>query len=401
MKRLYILYIFLLLISFKTDAQWVQLPQEIPNMNSIYFIDVNIGYIGTKSIDDDLPKLFKTTNGGVNWTEIIVPETGNYTKITSIHFFDENKGFLTTDDPNTSLKTTDGGENWNVIYCGIEGAQGKAYFKNDGTGFYYTYDLTRSDDEGATWSPANFEYGGLGIHDIYFINNQGAIGYMIKDWGIFKTINNGETWTWLLATYESSGAPSIFFVDEEVGYHSGGGGIYKTVNGGETWQNTYVLGGTELYFINENIGFVISRNFMQNHPNDTILKTLDGGDNWQAMHTVDNPGNIEYIIDFNFPDSTTGYAIASDGYIYKLDVAAGIEDITNNTVAIYPIPAKNVLNINNVEELQNSKYQIVDFTGKTIIEGTITDRTINISKLAKGVYLLQIDNRKAIKFIKE
>ncbi|NDI98115.1 T9SS type A sorting domain-containing protein [Flavobacterium sp. LaA7.5] len=391
MKKLFTY--LLLTIVFYGNAQWVQLPFEQPNLESLYFMDVNTGYVGTYSEDEELPKLFKTANGGMNWTEIALPDIGNYTKITTIHFFNDNIGFLTTDDYYNSLSTTDGGETWTGVYCETESI-GEAYFKNNGTGFYYSGELAYTEDYGMNWTPIDFWGGGVAIHDIYFPNNEGDIGYMIKDWGIFKTTDNGQTWQGIGPPYEQSGHPSIHFINENVGAFCDSSVIYKTLDGGENWTYIPILdhGGYEIHVINENVMFCALV---------TVLKTLDGGQTWSPTYISGTSEDIQGVIDFDFPDNTTGYAITSNGLIYKLDVAAGIEDIAENTITIYPVPATDVLTINNPSELFNRNYQIVDLTGKIVATGSITTNEIAIDKLSNGMYLLKIGEKQTIKFIKE
>ena len=49
----------------------------------------------------------KTTNGGLNWTELL---SGSTTTLVDASFLDENNGNLI--GFGTILKTTDGGQNW-------------------------------------------------------------------------------------------------------------------------------------------------------------------------------------------------------------------------------------------------------------------------------------------------
>ncbi len=398
MKKLFTF--FLIAITFYSNAQWVQLPFEQENLESLYFKDANTGYVGTFSTDETLPKLFKTSDGGMNWNEIPLPDIGNYTKITTIHFFDGNTGFLTTDDQYTSLRTTDGGENWTSIFCGIEEYPGKAYFKDDGTGFYYAdiieNNLFYTEDWGTTWS---FKGDYYLIHDIQFPNNQGDIGYMHTEWATYKTTDNGDTWNGISSFWEGSG--NIFFYNENIGFLGTQGGIYKTSNGGESWNNIFFYPNVKIFFLTENIGFNISSFYTPpvSIPH-RVYKTLDGGETWQEMYKNDDTEIMENTKYFCFPNNTTGYAITNN-HVYKLDVTAGVEDVTKNTITVYPVPSTSILNINNISTLLNSKYQIVDMTGKIVATGTVTTNEITIDKLSKGMYLLKIDEREAIKFIKE
>jgi len=74
---------------------------------------------------------------------------------------------------------------------------------------------------------------------------------------------------------------------------------------------------------------------------------------------------------------------------------------THNTItpkfAIYPNPAKNILNITTDE---NAPFTIIDMAGRTIAQGNIQAGTINVSSFPSGIYLLNINNTTA-KFIKE
>lgn len=88
-------------------------------------------------------------------------------------------------------------------------------------------------------------------------------------------------------------------------------GLFQTSDGGKTWQlnptiNTcnYV---NKLQFIDASVGFVWGKDKM-------LYQTLDGGKSWQATLTnlADDP------FDFQFVNSTIGYAATFDGF-YKTE----------------------------------------------------------------------------------
>lgn len=389
----------ILLLALNAKAQWVQLPFEQENLNAIYFKDANTGYIASEGTEELLPKLFKTADGGMNWTEIILPNVGNYTRITTIHFFDDNIGFLTTNDGYSSLRTTDGGQNWQQISCTVEGYPGKAYFKNDGTGFYYNDDLTGiifyTDNFGAIWQQSSIEI--PYIYQINFINDEGDIGYIHTDWGVYKTTDNLQT---VNNIFSGEGNGNTFFYNENIGLVGTSGGIYKTSNGGINWNYIFPFFNNKVFLISEEIGFAIASFSMPEFDAfGRVYKTLDGGDNWQEMY-VNDGAIMQNVGDFCFPDNNTGYAIKNN-YVYKLDVAASLKNTKENTMIVYPVPAKDVLNIHNTVELVNTNYQIIDLTGKIVAKDTITSGTIPVDNLANGTYILKIGENKAIKFIKE
>jgi len=88
------------------------------NMNSIFFLDYDIGYCGGGS-----GEIHKTTDGGDNW---LLLKTGLTTEINSVYFVDKDTGYACGDDGKI-IKTTDGGYKWfnqpsgfgNDLYCAI------------------------------------------------------------------------------------------------------------------------------------------------------------------------------------------------------------------------------------------------------------------------------------------
>jgi len=80
---------------------------------------------------------------------------------------------------------------------------------------------------------------------------------------------------------------------------------------------------------------------------------------------------------------------------------ASVNEITNNSISIYPNPAKNQLTINVADKIEN--ITIIDITGKTIKNMTPTSKTINVSELTKGIYFLKVKTTNSVvtsKFIK-
>jgi photosystem II stability/assembly factor-like uncharacterized protein len=88
MKKIYLLTIILMILckSIFSQSVWYLQNQE-PNqqkwINSVYFADSNTGWaVG------DSAQVFKTTNGGKNWTKQLVGINNYY----SVNFIDNNTG---------------------------------------------------------------------------------------------------------------------------------------------------------------------------------------------------------------------------------------------------------------------------------------------------------------------
>ena len=82
-----------------------------------------------------------------------------------------------------------------------------------------------------------------------------------------------------------------------------------------------------------------------------------------------------------------------------------VENFTNSNFSIYPIPAKNILNIKTNGNLLMKLAQVYDLNGKIVLETKLTSTTIAIDSLSKGTYILLLrdtnDKDYSQKFIKE
>ena len=194
-----------------------QISGTTTDLNDIQFPTTTTGYIvgGTGTI-------LKTING-TSWGSPIVSGGTTYT-INAVHFTDANNGVV--------------GGDYNFVQGFINRTvSGGQYFGMPST----------------TISK---------INDIYFVS--ASVGYAAAESGnIFKTTNNGASWT-PLTTGTTSNINSIHFSDANIGYAVGDAGlILRTTNGGTTWtsQNApttqnlnavYCLTSTTAYAVGDN-----------------------------------------------------------------------------------------------------------------------------------------------------
>jgi len=78
---------------------------------------------------------------------------------------------------------------------------------------------------------------------------------------------------------------------------------------------------------------------------------------------------------------------------------------TSTDFSIYPIPAKNILNIKANDTIAMKTAQVFDLNGKSVLQSDIVGEAINIDKLTSGTYIIVLtdENGKAYsqKFLKE
>ncbi len=95
----------------------------------------------------------------------------------------------------------------------------------------------------------------------------------------------------------------------------------------------------------------------------------------------------------------------NDNYfrINKINYPAGLNEITENQVNVYPNPTKGIFTIEMPSELKNASVQVVNNIGAVVFESSIQSiASITLSNDAKGVYFVKIksdNNRQLVKKI--
>ncbi|MFA7290324.1 MAG: T9SS type A sorting domain-containing protein, partial [Melioribacteraceae bacterium] len=117
---------------------------------------------------------------------------------------------------------------------------------------------------------------------------------------------------------------SIFFVNKNIGYTTGGlGKIYSTKNGGDTWElygTEYDYGFNDIYFIDENNGWMVGERFIdEGHGKGIIIHTSDGGKTWETQLVIGGiePNRLIYFRSIKMKNENTGWVISSppnDGF---------------------------------------------------------------------------------------
>jgi photosystem II stability/assembly factor-like uncharacterized protein len=200
---------------------------------ALYFINTLTGWIGGQ---DNIPYLFKTTNGGITFDSI--PTTNLDARVQDFYFINASTG-LGCNDNGKVRKTTDGGYNWNNVNIpiGTYLPDFKNFsFINNSTGFTCTNakKVFKTTDFGYNWDSLSYIPNTYpSIHHICFRTES-------KGWAagsgfdVFHTTNGGLNWN----AQGGGGCIQMFFVNDSVGYKTGNIGLlHKTTNGGVT---TYV-----------------------------------------------------------------------------------------------------------------------------------------------------------------
>jgi photosystem II stability/assembly factor-like uncharacterized protein len=298
--------------TIQLEAQWVwQNPKPTGNdLLSIKFINQTTGWFAGRS-----GTIFKTTDGGVNWTPQFTGYTGD---ITAIDPIDENNiwaigyGYSTTDinnDPSFKIfSSNDGGKHWSLKLNG-------ATFLCDSI-------------------CGKFKY----VEGLSFVDPSN--GYVVGDSGlILKTTDAGENWA-LIPQPRKYQLKSVQFFDPLTGYVAGGSGlvsighfpeqnstgheglILKTTDGGVNWDSTFTdtIMVYDIYFCTPERGWAIGRadwfiEYGVFGGKEFVLKTTDGGESW--LRTVEDDSLPSWLMNIQFVDDSSGWVVGSSGFAAK------------------------------------------------------------------------------------
>ncbi len=175
------------------------------------------------------------------------------------------------------MKTTDSGINWNqkYIYSDVNVYLNDVSYVDSNICFVLgTRGPLKSTDAGNNWSISNVPGN---IDRIVQIDDQ-----LIYGIGNICYESNDKGNSWIPFLNKDLGGIEIQAVDSNNIFIASGSGLLKTSDGGNNWQNnSFDILGTKISFINKNFGTIIGRN---EYNNPQIINTSDGGISWKYQY---------------------------------------------------------------------------------------------------------------------
>jgi photosystem II stability/assembly factor-like uncharacterized protein len=282
-----------------------------------YKFDVNNYTVWIGGLDG---KLFKSTNTGLSWNQVTIPNVN----VKDIFFLNQNTGYFVASNLNM-YKTTNSGNSWDTSLNSWSGIPlYSCYFLNDSigwaTGYNYFYDphsgphyetiVYKTTNSGNNWSQIYFagywENNMFGATNIYFKDTSEGITWNKDQKLIQKTTDGGINWNYI------SSDGFIDLVRSNLIYKTGNNKLQKSTDFGNSWiikDSTGLAGFPQNY-----IKAYDSTLILIEGTNGYVKKTTNEGNNWADCKKYITTNNIKFI----YPrDSLVLYAFTSNGFGFK------------------------------------------------------------------------------------
>jgi len=110
-----------------------------------------------------------------------------------------------------------------------------------------------------------------------------------------------------------------------------------------------------------------------------------------------NNSRLSTITVDNVSYSTTNWTNVDPGVTFSAGGVLGLdENILSSKVSVYPNPSNGVLNVSIPSDILVSNASIFDVTGKQVKIFKSFSKSLNISSLSTGIYILKIDTNKGV-----
>lgn len=277
----------------------------------------------------DTPKVFKSIDGGYNWTQM--PTTGINKELYCLWAISPTVAFVGEGNLTGNarmFKTTDGGLNWNVI---LQTGTNQGFFNgimfarnsmNNHTGLALAERIYKTIDNGETWTME--QSGVVGVSNAH--NSLMVIDHFFYGFGLNNgaarvrlTTNSGSEWLVQAVNLTGNYTSAIAFNDNRIiglaATSTSMPMLSRTTNSGLTWTavniDTGVTGNCFIKWIAESpVVYILGMN-------GGIKRSLDNGLTWTQMTTAGVP-NV-YHFDFEKKDNVVyGFAVSTNGTVIKL-----------------------------------------------------------------------------------
>jgi len=286
----------------------------------------------------DKAVVLRTSDGGVSWSRLL---SGTLYELLGISFrsvcmIDKYTSFI-AGEKGTILNTTDNGENWNSLTSGTVNNLNCIDFVTPNIGYVVGDNGTvlKTTDGGAHWHSQNTVTKKL--NGVSFISPDKGVA-VGNDGIILRTINGGVNW---IPQTISDAALFSVWLHSDTGVAVGEyGSVFITTNGGSSWFKNDV--GITDYHVNFNsVNFSDQKNGTIVGSDGIVLRTSDGGFNWIEQRSGTNLS----LYCVNFINNDYGMIVGSSGTILRT-TNGGETDVKNYPYDMVDVPNEFALSQN-------------------------------------------------------
>lgn len=269
---------------------------------------------------DNNEKIIRSTDGGVNWTEMI---SGSLTyRISNFSFPNDSIGYAVTDGISSSTltklyKTTNRGLTWSssqVLCCGkwvefINSQTGWVCGTSNAIGL--SLHIKKTTNGAVSWEPGYYISMPGEVNNKIFIKNLSEIFWSWVDQSkVMKSYNSVVDWTSVIIP-SSPQINSIKFINTATGWAAGSQGtIAKTTDGGSSWtsHSNGTFSFNKIFFLNGSSGWLVSSAgdvFRTTNGGLTMVNSIIGGapEKYSLSQNYPNPFNPSTTINYSLPAS--------------------------------------------------------------------------------------------------
>lgn len=164
--------------------------------------------------------------------------------------------------------------------------------------------IIATSDGGESWIRQNSPSDSLYLERLQFIDKN--VGYIVGRFGtILSTEDGGSTWIKLDSGYDFS-YKGLSFISQDTGWVCGSdvfqdrrhGVILHTIDGGQTWHKQIETSAPDIFttqlfegidFLDENNGWALAGDYVDNFSFTNVYRTSDGGQNWEVVGQIPAP----------------------------------------------------------------------------------------------------------------
>jgi PKD repeat protein len=276
-------------VNFTLNAHWTAsgAPFVHADIHHLYYASATTVFAASDG------GIFKTTNNGATWTDISA--NMGIAQIYRIGLSASNPALWLTGHQDNGTNLNNG-----AVYAATLGGDGMDCFidrTNNNVMYaeFYNGSVNRSTNGGASWGAITAGLSGAAAWVTPWYQDPVAANTIYCGYtDLFKSVNQGTTWTSLTALPASPGGTITDFKvapsNTQVIYVARSGGIFKTINGGGSWATvtgTLPVASAAItrLAIKDTDPNTLWVTFSGYSAGDKIFKTIDGGTTWTNIST--------------------------------------------------------------------------------------------------------------------